>query len=131
MFNKFKGKGWPHYVAMGVFSPLKAKGTYAHHSSQPWEPLSARSASFSTLFILPLPALPVTWWTIGMLLLTNLFTIYIHFSHTPAGVVITSPTLLYLPSNPLQPCFIACMSLWVITKILTLICQQFLWPYSC
>ena len=64
----------------------------------------------------------VTWWTIGMLLLTNVFTIYIHFSHTLAGVIITSPTLLYLPSNPLQPCSITCVLLRIITKILTLIC---------
>ena len=42
----------------------------------------------------------LTWWTIGMLLLTNLFTIYIHFSHTLAGVIITSPTLLYFTSSP-------------------------------
>ena len=63
-----------------------------------------------------------TWWTIGMLLLTNTLTIYIHFFHTLAGVIITSPTLLYLPSNPLQPHFITCASLQIITKILTLIC---------
>ena len=68
---------------------------------------------------------PLTWWTIGMLLLTNLFTIYIHFSHTLAGVVITSPTLLYLPSNPLQPHSVACTSFWIITRLLTLICWQF------
>ena len=72
----------------------------------------------------------MTWWTIGTLLLTNIFTIYIHFSHTPAGVIITSPTLLYLPFNPLQPCSIACMSFQIITRLLTLICQWFLWPYS-
>ena len=71
-----------------------------------------------------------TWWTIGTLMLTNLFTIYIHFSHTLAGVVITSPTLLYLPSNPLQPCSIACASFQIITRIFTLICWWFLWPYS-
>ena len=41
----------------------------------------------------------VTWWTIGTLLLTNFLTIYIHFSHAPAGVVTTSLTVLYLPSN--------------------------------
>ena len=64
----------------------------------------------------------MTWWTIEMLMLTNLFTIYIHFSHTLAGVVITSPTLLYLPSNPLQPCSIACTSFWIIARIITLIC---------
>ena len=67
----------------------------------------------------------MTWWTIGMLLLTNLFTIYIHFSHTLAGVVITSPTLLYLPSNPLQPHSIACMSFQIIARIFTLICWWF------
>ena len=64
----------------------------------------------------------VTWWTIGMLLLTNLFTIYIHLSHTLTGVVITSPTLLYLPSNPLQPCSVACASFQIIARIFTLIC---------
>ena len=63
----------------------------------------------------------VTWWTIGMLMLTNIFTIYIYFSHTLAGVVTTSFTLSYLPSNPLQPCLIVCASLWIITRILTLI----------
>ena len=72
----------------------------------------------------------MTWWTIGTLLLTNIFTIYIHFSHTPAGVIITSPTLLYLPFSPLQPCSIAWMSFQIITRLLTLICQWFLWPYS-
>ena len=61
--------------------------------------------------------LKLTWWTIGTLLLTNLFTIYIHFSHTPAGVIITSPTLLYLPSNPLQPCSIACVSFQIIASV--------------
>ena len=73
--------------------------------------------------------LTVTWWTIGTLLLTNIFTIYIHFSHTLAGVVITSFTLPYLYSNPLQPHSIACASLWITARILTLICQWFLWPY--
>ena len=73
----------------------------------------------------------LTWWTIGTLLLTNLFTIYIHFSHTLAGVIITSPTLLYFTSNPLQPHSIACTSFQIITRLLTLICQQFLWHYSC
>ena len=73
----------------------------------------------------------VTWWTIGMLMLTNIFTICIYFSHTPAGVVTTSFTLSYLLSNPLQPHPIVCASLWIITKVLTLICQQFLWPYCC
>ena len=72
----------------------------------------------------------VTWWTIGMLLLTNFLTIYIHFSHTLAGVITTSLTVLYLPSNPLQPCSVACTSFWIITRLLTLICQQFSWPYS-
>ena len=72
----------------------------------------------------------MTWWTIETLLLTNLLTIYIHFSHTPAKVVTTSLIILYLPSNPLQPCSVACMSLWIVTKLLTLICQWFLWPYS-
>ena len=38
-----------------------------------------------------------SWWTIGTLLLTNFLTIYIHFSHTPAGVITTSLTVLYLP----------------------------------
>ena len=71
----------------------------------------------------------MTWWTIGTLMLTNIFTIYIHFSHTMAGVVITSFTLPYLPSNPLQPHPIACTLLQIITRILTLICQWFLWPY--
>ena len=42
----------------------------------------------------------VTWWTIGTLLLTNFLTIYIYFSHAPAGVITTSLTVLYLPSNP-------------------------------
>ena len=64
----------------------------------------------------------VTWWTIGMLMLTNIFTIYIYFSHTPAGVVTTSFTLSYLLSNPLQPCLIVCALLQIITKVLTLIC---------
>ena len=64
----------------------------------------------------------VTWWTIGTLLLTNFLTIYIHFSHTPAGVITTSLTVLYLPSNPLQPHSIACVSFWIITRLLTLIC---------
>ena len=64
----------------------------------------------------------MTWWTIGTLLLTNLFTIYIHVSHTPAGVVITSPTLLYLPSNPLRPHPIACASFQIIARIFTLQC---------
>ena len=64
----------------------------------------------------------VTWWTIRMLLLTNFLTIYIHFSHTPAGVVTTSFTLSYLPSNPLQPCPVVCALLQIITRILTLIC---------
>ena len=73
----------------------------------------------------------LTWWTIGMLMLTNLFTMYIHFSHTLAGVITTSLTILYLPSNPLQPCSIACVSFWIITRLLTLICRQFSWPYSC
>ena len=72
----------------------------------------------------------MTWWTIGTLLLTYIFTIYIYFSHTLAGVVTTSLTILYLPSNPLQPCSIVCASFWIITKLLTLICQQFSWPYS-
>ena len=72
----------------------------------------------------------VTWWTIGTLLLTNLLTIYIHFSHTPAGVITTSLTIHYLPSNPLQPCSIVCTSLQIFTKLLTLICWWFLWPYS-
>ena len=31
----------------------------------------------------------VTWWTIGMLLLTNFLTIYIHLFHTLAGAIIT------------------------------------------
>ena len=64
----------------------------------------------------------VTWWTIRMLLLTDFLTIYIHFSHTLAGVVTTSLTVLYLPSNPLQPHSVACMSFQIITRILTLIC---------
>ena len=68
-------------------------------------------------------------WTIGMLMLTNIFTIYIYFSHTTAGVITTSFTISYLLSNPLQPCPIVCMLLWIITKVHTLICQQFLWPY--
>ena len=72
----------------------------------------------------------MTWWTIGTLLLTNFLTIYIHFSHTPAGVVTTSLTVLYLPSNPLQPHSIACASFQIITRLLTLICQWFSWPYS-
>ena len=72
----------------------------------------------------------LTWWTIGTLLLTNFLTIYIHFSHTLAGVVTTSLTVLYLPSNPLQPCSIACVSFLIITRLLILICWQFLWPYS-
>ena len=71
----------------------------------------------------------VTWWTIGMLMLTNIFTIYIYFSHTPAGVITTSFTLSYLLSNPLQPCPIVCTLLQIIIKVLTLICQWFLWPY--
>ena len=58
----------------------------------------------------------VTWWTIGTLLLTDLLTIYIHLSHTPAGVIITSPTLFYLPSNLLQPHSVACTSLQIITR---------------
>ena len=73
--------------------------------------------------------LNVTWWTIGTLLLTNFLTIYVHFSHTLARVITTSFTLSYLLSNPLQPCPIVCMSLQIITKVLTLICQWFLWPY--
>ena len=73
----------------------------------------------------------VTWWTIGMLLLTNFLTIYIHFSHALAGVITTSLTVLYLPSNPLQPHSVACASFRIITKLLTLICRQFSWPYSC
>ena len=73
----------------------------------------------------------VTWWTIGMLLLTNFLTIYIYFSHTPAGVVTTSLTVLYLPSNPLQPHSVACASFQIITRLLTLICQWFSWPHSC
>ena len=64
----------------------------------------------------------LTWWTIGMLLLTNILTIYVHFSHTSAGVIITSITLPYLPFNPLQPHPIACVSFWIITRLLTLIC---------
>ena len=64
----------------------------------------------------------LTWWTIGTLLLTNFLTIYIHFSHTLAGVVTTSLTVLYLPSNPLQPCSIACVSFLIITRLLILIC---------
>ena len=64
----------------------------------------------------------VTWWTIRMLLLTDFLTIYIHFSHTLAGVVTTSLTVLYLPFNPLQPHSVACMSFQIITRILTLIC---------
>ena len=71
----------------------------------------------------------VTWWTIGMLMLTNSFTIYIYFSHTLAGVVTTSFSLSYLLSNPLQPCPIVCASLQIITKVLTLICWWFSWPY--
>ena len=73
----------------------------------------------------------MTWWTIGMIMLANIFTIYIYFSHTLAGVIITSFTLPHLPSNPLQPCPIVYTSLWIITRILTLICQWFLWPYCC
>ena len=57
-----------------------------------------------------------------MLLLTNFLTIYIHFSHTLAGVITTSFTLSYLLFNPLQPHPIVCASLWIITKVLTLIC---------
>ena len=57
-----------------------------------------------------------------MLLLTNFLTIYIHFSHTLAGVITTPLTILYLPSNPLQLCSVACTSFQIITKILTLIC---------
>ena len=64
----------------------------------------------------------MTWWTIGTLMLTNIFTIYIYFSHTLAGVITTSFTLSYLPSNPLQPHHIVCMLLWIITRIPTLIC---------
>ena len=75
------------------------------------------------------PTHPMTWWTIGTLMLTNIFTIYIYFSHTLAGVVTTSFTLSYLLSNPLQPHPIVCVSLWIITKVLTLICQWFSWPY--
>ena len=73
----------------------------------------------------------MTWWTIGMLMLTNISTIYIYFSHTSAGVITTSFTLSYLLSNPLQPHPIVCMLLRIITKVLTLICQWFLWPYCC
>ena len=61
----------------------------------------------------------VTWWTIGILMLTNSFTIYIYFSHTLAGVITTSLTLSYLPSNPLQPHPVVCASLQIITRILT------------
>ena len=64
----------------------------------------------------------LTWWTIGTLMLTNIFTIYIYFSHTLAGVITTSFTLSYLLANPLQPCPIVCASLQIITKVLTLIC---------
>ena len=73
----------------------------------------------------------MTWWTIGLLMLTNIFTIYIYFSHTPAGVITTSFTLSYLLSNPLQPCPTVCALLWIITKVFTLICQWFSWPYCC
>ena len=65
--------------------------------------------------------LVVTWWTIGTLLLTNFLTIYIYFSHTPAEVVTTSLTILYLPSNPLQPHSIACMSFQIITTYTNLL----------
>ena len=64
----------------------------------------------------------MTWWTIGTLLLTNFLTIYVHFSHTSAGVITTSFILSYLLSNPLQPHPIVCASLQIITKVLTLIC---------
>ena len=73
---------------------------------------------------------PLTWWTIGTFLLTNFLTIYIHLSHTPAGVIITSPTLLYLPSNPHQPHSIACVSFQILARIFTLNCWWFSWPYS-
>ena len=86
---------------------------------------------YDTKGVRKLPEGYMTWWTIGTLLLTNLIIIYIHFSHTPAGVVTTSLTILYLPSNPLQPCSVACTSFWITTRLLTLICQWFLWPYSC
>ena len=74
-------------------------------------------------------SLTMTWWTIGTLLLTNFLTIYIHFSHTPAGVITNPLTILYLPSNPLQPHSIACTLFQIITRILTIICWQFSWPY--
>ena len=100
---------WPHMAARFRFHLLLGFGFRVLRKSLLW----------------------LTWWTIGTLLLTNLLTIYIHFSHTPAGVITTSLTILYLPSNPLQLHSVACASFQIITKLLTLICRQFLWPYSC
>ena len=64
----------------------------------------------------------LTWWTIGLLMLTSIFSIYIYFPHTLAGVITTSFTLSYLLSNPLQPHPIACAPIWIIIKVFTLIC---------
>ena len=65
-----------------------------------------------------------------MLLLTSFLTIYVHFSHTPAGVITTSFTLSYLLSNPLQPHPIVCTSLQIITNVVLDWAQQFLLPCS-
>ncbi|KAH9993284.1 hypothetical protein BJV74DRAFT_884394 [Russula compacta] len=72
----------------------------------------------------------LSWWTIGMLLLTNILSICICISHGPAGVIITSPTLLYTPSITLLPPHSAVVLSQLLTKTLTLICQQSPWPYS-
>ena len=43
----------------------------------------------------------VTWWTIGMLMLTNLFSIYFHFSHTPASLPLHYFTYPLIHSSPI------------------------------
>ena len=118
----FANGGWEISSALGP-APTSEEMTVWHLCMFVWDGLegppwyvSRRSAS-------------LTWWTIGTLMLTNIFTIYIYFSHAPAGVITTSFTLSYLPSNPLQPHPVVCASLWIITRILTLICWWFSWPY--
>ena len=73
--------------------------------------------------------LPVTLvtWKIPNVMLRNV-PVFVPMS---MSIAVRGLTVLYLPSNPLQPCSIACVSFWIITRILTLICWWFLWPYSC
>src|SRR5580692_4506413 len=107
----------------------------------PQKSRSAPNAGVLTTFATIAPSKPLTqkdskqgvvsWWTIGMLMLTNMFTIYILISHNLAGVAPTSLSLHYNPSITLLPLQFIVPSFWIITSLLLLICQQVLWPYCC